>query len=116
MNHAGPIGASQGTKNLPEPFRRLERPTRRGPGGRSLKRQVLSHPVSGFPREVSTHVGCADPPLLLAQEAAGLNFFTYPASRASKPPGHADDAGSLILELGARQAHTAVVGLAPPSR
>ena len=116
MNHAGPIGASQGTKNLPEPFRRLERPTRRGPGGRSLKRQVLSHPVSGFPREVSTHVGCADPPLLLAQEAAGLNFFTYPASRASKPPGHADDAGGPFLELGARQAHTAVVGLAPPSR
>ena len=116
MNHAGPIGASQGTKNLPEPFRRLERPTRRGPGGRSLERQVLSHPVSGFPREVITHVGCADPPLLLAQEAAGLNFFTYPASRASKPPGHADDAGGPSLGLGARQAHTAVVELAPPSR
>ena len=106
MNHAGPIGVPQGTKNLPEPFRRLERPTRRGPGGRSLERQVLSHPVSGFPREVSTHVGCADPPMLLAQEAAGLNFFTYPASRASKPPGMKSSLPALTVAAAVARAGT----------
>jgi len=70
MNHAGAVGASQGTKNLPGSSARLE-----------------------------------------PQRLTGVNIREQSPSGTSKPPGHADDAGSLILELGARQAHAVIVRL-----